>query len=162
MSGVEDVETIGNETPAPGEYVSLCGLYAWDPRLNLTLLVSAMGTNVVIAYLNLSRLLFAVSLGLAVWSKVPSKFFAWFFLSPAWSAVIVFLGFSAGFGTTPIFSLGPLTFYREGMAQGLSAAARVASDMSWMAAVFLTTPFSRVLDALKWFRVPTILVDPSP
>jgi hypothetical protein len=107
MSGVEDVETIGNETPAPGEYVSLCGLYAWDPRLNLTLLVSAMGTNVVIAYLNLSRLLFAVSLGLAVWSKVPSKFFAWFFLSPAWSAVIVFLGFSAGFGPTPVFSLGP-------------------------------------------------------
>jgi cobalt transport protein ATP-binding subunit len=31
--------------------------------------------------------------------------------------------------------------------------------MGWMAAVFLTTPFNRVLDALKWFRVPTILLD---
>ena len=45
------------------------------------------------------------------------------------------------------------------MSQGLAAAVRVASDMSWMATVFLTTPFNRVLDTLKWFRVLTILVD---
>jgi cobalt transport protein ATP-binding subunit len=49
--------------------------------------------------------------------------------------------------------------YREGVFQGLSAAARVASDMSWIACVFLTTPFVRVLDALRWFRIPTVLVD---
>jgi cobalt/nickel transport system ATP-binding protein len=134
-------------------------LYAWDPRLKLTLLALAVGTNVFIAHLSLSVFLFVFSLGLAIWSRIPLKRFALFFLAPAWATLIVFLGFSAGFGTTPIFSLGPLTFYREGMAQGLSAAARVASDMSWMAAVFLTTPFSRVLDSLKWFRVPTILID---
>ncbi len=55
--------------------------------------------------------------------------------------------------------MGPLTFYREGMLQGVAAAARVMSDMGWMAAVFLTTPFDRVLDALKWYRVPAILLD---
>ena len=135
------------------------GLYAWDPRLKLALLVSAVGTNVIIAHLNLSVALFLVSLGLAAWSRVPAKLFALFFLAPAWATLIVFLGFSAGFGATPVFSTGPFTFYREGMVQGMSAAARVASDMSWMAAIFLTTPFNRVLDALKWFRVPAILLD---
>ena len=135
------------------------GLYAWDPRLKLALLVLAVGMNVIIARLGLSVSLFVVSLGLAIWSRVPAKLFALFFLAPAWATLVVFLGFSAGFGTTPIFSVGPLTFYREGMVQGMSAAARVASDMSWMAAVFLTTPFNRVLDALKWFRVPAILID---
>ena len=142
-----------------GEQTPLCGLYAWDPRIKLTLLILAVGMNVVIAHLNLSVFLFVVSLGLAIWSQIPLKRFALFFLAPAWATLIVFLGFSAGFGTTPVFSLGPLTLYEEGMVQGLSAAARVASDMSWMAAVFLTTPFNRVLDALKWFRLPTILVD---
>ena len=135
------------------------GLYAWDPRLKLSLLVLAVGANVTIAHLGLSVSLFVVSLGLAIWSRVPVKLFVLFFLAPAWATLIVFLGFSAGFGITPIYSLGPLTFYREGMVQGLSAAARVASDMGWMAVVFLTTPFNRVLDALKWFRVPAILLD---
>lgn len=142
-----------------GEDTSTCGLYAWDPRLKLILLVLAVGTNVVIAHLSLSVFWFVFSLGLAIWSKIPLKLFALFFLAPAWATLIVFLGFSAGFGTTPVLTLGPLTLYREGMAQGLAAAARVASDMSWMAAVFLTTPFNRVLDALKWFKVPTILID---
>ncbi|MFW6334366.1 MAG: ATP-binding cassette domain-containing protein, partial [Desulfosalsimonas sp.] len=40
-----------------------------------------------------------------------------------------------------------------------SAAARVACDMSWMAVVFLTTPFGHVLAALRWFRVPQVLVE---
>jgi cobalt/nickel transport system ATP-binding protein len=135
------------------------GLYAWDPRLKLALLVLAVGANVIIARLGLSVALLVVSLGLAIWSRVPAKLFALFFLAPAWATLIVFLGFSAGFGITPMFSVGPLTFFREGMVQGLSAAARVACDMSWMAAVFLTTPFNRALDALKWFRVPAILLD---
>ena len=142
-----------------GEGSSTCGLYAWDPRLKLALLVLAVGTNVFMAHLSLSVALFVLSFGLALWSQIPLKLFALFFLAPAWATLIVFLGFSAGFGTTPVWSLGPITLYREGMAQGVSAAARVASDMGWMAAVFLTTPFNRVLEALKWFRVPAILID---
>ena len=135
------------------------GLYAWDPRIKLALLVLAVGMNVIIARLGLSAALFVASLALAIWSRVPGKHFALFFVAAAWATLIVFLGFSAGFGTTPIFSVGPLTFTREGMVQGMSAAARVACDMGWIAAVFLTTPFNRVLDALKWFRVPAILLD---
>ncbi len=141
------------------EQGSLTGLYAWDPRLKLALLVLAVGANVVVARLGLSVALFMASLSLAIWSRIPAKLFALFFLAPAWATLIVFLGFSAGFGTTPVFSVGPLTFTREGMVLGMAAAARVACDMGWMAAVFLTTPFNRVLDALKWFRVPAILLD---
>jgi cobalt/nickel transport system ATP-binding protein len=135
------------------------GLHAWDPRLKLALLVLAVGANVIIARLNLSVALLMASLALAIWSRIPARLFALFFVAPAWATLIVFLGFSAGFGTTPLFSAGPLTFYREGMVQGMAAAARVACDMGWMAAVFLTTPFNRVLEALKWFRVPAILLD---
>jgi len=138
---------------------SSCGLYAWDPRLKLLFLVLAVGANVILARLWLSALLFSLSLGLVLWSRVPWRNFALFFLAPAWATLIVFLGFSAGFGTIPVFSWGHLTLYREGMFQGLAAAARVASDMSWMAAIFITTPFNQVLEALKWFRLPSVLLD---
>lgn len=135
------------------------GLHGWDPRLKLALLVTVVALNVIIAHLWLSSLLFLIGAGMAIWSRIPFRLFALFFLAPGWATLIVFLGFSVGFGTTPIFSLGSITMYREGMFQGLSAAARVASDMSWIASVFLTTPFIKVLYALTWFRIPTVLVE---
>lgn len=135
------------------------GLHAWDPRLKLALLVLAVALNVGLALGWLSLFLFLTSVGLVIWSRIPFKLFALFFLAPAWATLVVFLGFSVGFGTSPLCTLGPLTLYREGVLLGLSAAARVASDMSWMAAVFLTTPFTKVLEALKWFRIPTVLVE---
>ena len=135
------------------------GLYGVDPRIKLSLLVTAVALNIVVARLGLSVALFSTGLALAVWSRIPWQRFALLFLAPAWATLIVFLGFSMGFGSTPIYSIGTITIYREGMLQGLSAAARVACDMSWIAAVFLTTPFSEVLAALKWFRLPAILID---
>jgi cobalt/nickel transport system ATP-binding protein len=87
------------------------------------------------------------------------RHFALFFIAPAWATLVVFLGFSIGFGKTPVWSLGALQIYQEGVHLGLSAAARVACDMGWLASVFLTTPFAKVLDSLKWFRVPPILIE---
>ena len=141
------------------EGLSFQGLHGWDPRLKLALLVIAVALNIIVAQLWLSSLLFLIGAGMAIWSRIPFRLFALFFLAPAWATLIVFLGFSVGFGTTAIFSFGPLTMYREGVFQGLSAAARVATDMSWIACVFLTTPFTKVLYSLKWFRVPTVLLD---
>ena len=146
---IQDYQEINQDT----------GLHSWDPRVKLILLVVAVGLNVVVAELWLSIGLFCLSLVLVILSQIPLRLFALFFLAPAWATLVVFGGFSAGFGMTPIFSLGPLTFYQEGVLQGLSAASRVACDMSWMAAVFLTTPFAKVLDALKWFKIPLVLIN---
>ena len=135
------------------------GLHRWDPRLKLGLLAVAVSLNIVVAQLWLSSTLFFVSLLLAAWSRISLRHFAFFFIAPAWATLVVFFGFSMGFGTTPVWSFGVVQIYREGMHLGLSAAARVACDMAWIASVFLTTPFTRVLGALKWFHVPAILIE---
>jgi len=135
------------------------GLHRWDPRLKLALLLVAVGLNVIVARLWLSSALFLLSLTLVIWSRISLGHFALFFIAPAWATLVVFLGFSIGFGTTPVWSVGAVKIYREGMLLGISAAARVASDMAWLAAVFLTTPFTGVLAALRWFRVPAILIE---
>jgi energy-coupling factor transporter transmembrane protein EcfT len=135
------------------------GLHRWDPRLKLGLLAVAVGLNIIVAQLWLSSTLFFISLLLAAWSRISLRHFAFFFIAPAWATLVVFLGFSMGFGTTPVWSFGVVQVYREGMHLGLSAAARVGCDMAWLASIFLTTPFARVLEALKWFHVPAILIE---
>ncbi len=135
------------------------GLARWDPRLKLALLAAAVSINVTIARPWLSVALFLTGLALVLWSRLPLRRFLFFFLAPAWATLLVFMGFSIGFGTTPLFSIGTVTVYREGIFLGLSAAARVACDMTWLAAFFLTTPFVGIIKALKWFRVPDVLID---
>jgi cobalt ECF transporter T component CbiQ len=134
------------------------GWHHWDARLKLFLLVVAIGLNLVVASPWLSAALLAVSLGFIVRSKIPFRLFAIFFLAPAWATLLVFVGFSVGFGLQPILFVGPVTFYREGVALGISAALRVASEMSWIAALMLTTPFPRLLEALHFYRLPPVLI----
>ena len=133
------------------------GLNCCNPRLKLCLLTIAVALNVVVADLWLSVVLWLVGLGLVYFSRIPVKLFAIFFLAPAWATLMVVIGFSIGFGTIPVFHLGPTIFYREGLILGISAACRVASDMTWMAAVFLTTPVTEILEVLKSFGIPEIL-----
>ena len=135
------------------------GFHCLDARLKLILLVMAVALNIYFAKLWLSLFLLVAGISLAVWSRIPIRLFLIFFIIPAWSTLVVVGGFTAGFGSTPLFVLGPVTFYKEGFDLGLAAAARIGCDMSWMAAVFLTTPFNAFLKALKWFRVPEVLLE---
>jgi cobalt/nickel transport system permease protein len=135
------------------------GLGRWDARLKLGLCAFAILANVLVLERRLSLALWALAwAGLAA-SRVPWRQAALFIFAPLWATLIVITGFAWGFGTTVWFELGPLTFYREGFSQGLDAGLRVLSEMSWMAALMLTTPFSEILGALRWFRVPASLVD---
>jgi cobalt/nickel transport system permease protein len=134
------------------------GWHHWDARLKLFLLVIAIGLNLVVAQTWLSLSLLVVSLYLIVRSKIPFRLFAIFFLAPAWATLLVFAGFSIGFGTQPIWSVGPIAVYREGMGLGAGAALRVASEMSWIATLMLTTPFPHLLDALRFYRLPPVLI----
>lgn len=135
------------------------GLNRWNPKLKLGLLVAVIALNVVVAELGLSAFLWALGLFLVIYSRIPGKLFAIFFLAPAWATILVVIGFSVGFGVTPIAHIGPVIFYYEGLVSGIAAAFRVASDMTWMAVVFLTTPFVEILESLKSFRVPEIFCE---
>ena len=131
----------------------------YDPRLKLGLLATVVALNVVIADLLLSVFLLATGLFLVYLSRIPAKLLAIFFLAPLWATFLVVIGFSVGFGVTPVAQMGPVVFYHEGLILGISAAFRVASDMTWMAVVFLTTPFADILEALRSFRIPEIFCE---
>jgi cobalt ECF transporter T component CbiQ len=148
---IEDYQQAGYET----------GLHRWDPRLKLGLLVAAIALNIGLARVGVSLTLFMLALALIGLSRIPLRLFGLFFLAPAWATLIVVVGYSIGFGTTVLWRIGPVVVHSDGLRLGLAAALRVACDMSWMAAVFLTTPFHMLLEAFRWYRVPPALVDAS-
>jgi cobalt/nickel transport system permease protein len=135
------------------------GLARWDARLKLGLATAAILANVLLPSAPLSTgLWLAAWLGLGL-SRVAWRQAALFIFAPLWTTLMVVVGFSWGFGTTVLVQWGPLTFYREGLLMGLAAGLRVLAEMSWMAALILTTPFTEILAALRWFRVPEVVVD---
>lgn len=137
------------------------GLHRWDPRLKLALLVVAVALNIGLARVEVSTTLFVISLLLLFSSRVPWRLFLLFFLAPAWATLLVIAGYSVGFGNIALLRIGSLVVHRDGLMLGLAAGARVACDMGWMAAVFLTTPFHMLLEAFRWYKIPPVLVEAS-
>jgi len=127
--------------------------------LKMALAAGAIAANVLVADLALSLILCGAACAILIHSQVSLRHALIFILAPAWATLIVMAGFSIGFGITPLVSIGPVTVYREGIMEGLGAGARVACDMSWMAALFLTTPFTEQIQTLHRIRIPAVLVD---
>ena len=75
-----------------------------------------------------------------------------------WSTVLSQGLFWAGWPRTPIFALGPLALYREGLIHGLVQSARFVAALSAGALVVTATPADRLLAALISLRLPPGLV----
>ena len=135
------------------------GLRAWDPRLKIGLTFLAMVLNVFFARVWLSGALLALAaLGMAV-SRCGWKQVGLFVLAPFWATVALVVGMAFGFGQTELFRLGPAVFHLEGLMMGLNAGLRVAADVSLAGMLVITTPFGGMLEALRWYRVPAVVVD---
>lgn len=135
------------------------GLHSMDARLKLVFVVVAVLFNVVLLDYRLSLgLLLAAWSGMAA-AKVPFRHIAWFVLAPLWASLPVVFGLAVGLGQTPLFNIWHLTVYHEGLAQGGLAGLRVLADTAWAGLLFLTTPFTEILAALRWFRVPAVVTD---
>jgi cobalt/nickel transport system permease protein len=135
------------------------GWRRWDPRVKLVLSILAMVLNVLFALAPLSGALFVLAaLGL-LYSRCPWRHIALFLLAPGSAVFLLVLGMAFGFGVEPLFKVGPFTFYRDGLMMGLNAGLRVATDVAWAGLLMITTPFKDLLEALRWARVPSVLVD---
>jgi cobalt/nickel transport system permease protein len=135
------------------------GWRLWDARPKIALTVLAMALNVLVANARLSGILFLLAAGLTLYSRCPWKMVLLFLLAPAWATLLLVLGMAFGLGTLPMWHVGPLTMYQDGLEMGLNAGLRVAADVAWAGLLVITTPFTDMLEGLRWFRVPTVVVD---
>ena len=99
-----------------------------------------------------------LSLGLCLWLKVPLRLLLVRFAEPLFIAATVlvlktlFSGHDALF-TTRLAGL-EIVLHRDGLAEGLAIAARIAGAVSVVAAAGFATPFTELMAALSWLRVP--------
>ena len=136
-----------------------CALRHLDARWKLALVIAAVLCNVVLLDYRLSLALLLAAWAGLVASRAPWRHIAWFVLAPLWAILPVVIGLALGLGQTPWLQIGQLTIYQEGLAQGGQAGLRVLADTAWAGLLFLTTPFTEILVALRWFRVPAVAAD---
>lgn len=137
-----------------------------DPRVKI---VSLLGLVVVAAFLHSMvalAVMYAATLGLAAASGLPIGFF----LKRVWLFVPIFTGIVVLPATLSVVTPGPVIVtlwvwngYPQGFtAAGLTAAglivSRVAVSISLVVLLTLTTPWSRLLAALRGIGVPKIFV----
>jgi len=135
------------------------GFFLLDARLKIGLLLVVIVLNIGLAIHSLSALLLLIGLPLILWSKPPLGRTLLFFIAPLFPTLIAAIGIAATTGITPLHQIGMITIYEEGVIHGLGVILRVYCDITWLVLTFITTPFNKILQALRWYYIPAILVD---
>lgn len=103
-------------------------------------------------------LIAGLGLALCCWLRVPVRLLLLRFAEPLLLAVIVLLLKTFGSGSEMLFSVDlhwlQLTASRDGLLAGLKIAARIGGAVTLVAAIGFATPFTELLAALAWLRVP--------
>lgn len=129
-----------------------------DPRLKLFSAVMLLA--MVISYKGFAFPLMAAALcvGVCVCMGIPLRTLALRFAEPLFIAVMVILLKLFLVGRAPLFSVHVFGFdiigYKEGFLDGLRIASRIVGAVTVVAVVGFATPFTDLMAALAWFRVP--------
>lgn len=151
-------------------------LQALDPRAKLLGILLFIVTTSLLHSLSLLFILYGLSLVLALLSRIE----AGFFMKRVWVTVVLFVGtialpavfniFTPGESVVTLYSIGQahqlgpytvpaeITITRQGLLAALFLVVRVATSMSFVLLLTLTTPWADLLKALRLVRVPPIYV----
>lgn len=134
-----------------------------DPRVKL---ISALALLVmVLSSTGFAFPLLTAALGLALclWLGVSARVILLRFAEPLFIALVVLLIKTFFSGTEPLFSINipgfEIVAHRDGLVAGGAIAARIAGAVAVVAAVGFATPFTGLMAALAWLRVPQGFID---
>jgi cobalt ECF transporter T component CbiQ len=132
-----------------------------DPRVKLVALLGLLLTTALARSFGVLAGLYVVTLGLASASALSLSFFVkrvWLFV-PVFTALIA-LPATSSFVTPGhvVASLGPLAVTSQGLHAAGLLVARVATSISIVVLLTVTTPWSKLLAALRALFVPRVFV----
>lgn len=133
--------------------------YFRDARFQIGVLIIIIVLNIGLAINSVSAILLGFGLLIVIATQPPLGRTMLFFIAPLFPTLIAAIGISVTTGITPFLTIGPLIIYEEGLYHGFGVILRVYCDVTWLAITMITIPFNQILKALRWYRVPTILVD---
>jgi cobalt/nickel transport system permease protein len=125
----------------------------------LVLLVLELSCRTYLFPLFITGLSLFICLGL----KVRPKLLLLRFAQPLFIALLVILLKCFLTGTDPLFSWSvfgvDITGYRDGLREGMLIACRISGCVSLVAVLGFSTPFTDLMSALAWLRVPRCVVE---
>ncbi len=134
-----------------------------DARLKLLVAVSLLVMVLSHRGFVFALVVTGASLLLCVKMRAPVKVFVLRFSEPAFIALVLCLIKFLFFGRDALFTAHLLGFtisgYRDGLADGLPAAARIIGAVSVITVLGFATPFTELMSGLSWFRVPKGLIE---
>jgi cobalt/nickel transport system permease protein len=134
-----------------------------DPRVKLLSALALLGMVISCRGFVFPLLVSFLCLGLCFSLGVSTRTIAFRFSEPVFIAatVLVLKLFCAG--TVPLFSLHiaglELVGHRDGLMEGVHIASRIAGGVTILSVVGFSTPFTELMAALSWLKVPQVLID---
>lgn len=134
-----------------------------DGRVKLVVTLSIL--IMVLSYKGIAFQLIVTTLCLlGCWRmKIPWRVFLLRFSEPVFIILVIILLKTFFSGGESLFSTDIMGFritaYREGLAEGVFIAGRIIAAISVMAVMVFSTPFTELLAALSWLRVPRSFIE---
>jgi cobalt/nickel transport system permease protein len=134
-----------------------------DPRVKLLSALALLGMVISCRGFVFPLLVSFLCLGLCFSLGVSTRTLAFRFSEPVFIAatVLVLKLFCAG--TVPLFSLHIAGFelvgHRDGLMEGVHIVSRIAGGVTILSVVGFSTPFTELMAALSWLKVPQVLID---
>ncbi len=95
--------------------------------------------------------------------KIPLRIYLIRFTEPLFIAGVFFIIKSFSSGKEILYSFHvigmDIDIYRDGLIDGLILSTRIIGAVSIVALTGFTTPFTELISALSWFRVPKVLIE---
>jgi cobalt ECF transporter T component CbiQ len=140
---------------APGLFQSL------DPRVKVATLILFLVTVSLARSLWILGVIFVLILSFSLLSKVPLGFFLKriMLFIPIFTAVIALPALFITPGAPLVSIAGRVIITEQGARTAGFLFLRVSDSLSFGVLLILTTPWANILVALRWFRMPSLLVD---
>ena len=134
-----------------------------DPRVKLLSAIALLGMVISCQGIAFPLLVSLLSLTLCFSLGVSAKTLALRFSEPVFIAVTVLVLKLFCAGKVPLFSLHLAGFelagHRDGLLEGAHIVSRIAGGVTILAVVGFSTPFTELMAALSWLKVPQVLID---
>lgn len=136
-------------------------LHRLDARVKTICTFIAVLGIVTLNHWHTALLVFPICFGLVLGAKAPLKIYLRRFFYPLSVAVFVAIIQFFTYGSH-VVEMAPgiaLPIYQEGIHFGILIVSRIIASISVLNLLILVTPIFSVLASLRWFRVPSVMVD---
>ena len=132
-----------------------------DARIELICAVIAIFGVVVMVHWQTPLIIFGGSIALVVYNRASLRVYLKRLLYPSYIIILVAIvqPFTYGSIVAVVVPGLSLPVFQEGISFGILVFARAFAAVSVLNLLVLVTPMETIMDSLRWFRVPSVILD---